>query len=264
MERTISYSDLLLLGGHAETNVEMLMQAGGTHIELLLDGKSWDDMEGTMERLVPYLLGTKASYTVHPPAWDTNLTSENRTIRDASFEEYRKSIEFAARIGATHVVIHPGFCFSPAFCKQTAALRAEEAVNRLCRIAAPLGVKLAVENVGYHGSSLFTRDDYVRFVERLDEAAVYLIDTGHAHMNGWDIPALIRQTAPRLGCVHLHDNAGDADEHLPIGEGSIRWEPIWEALRDAPDCQLILEYAPGTELSKLREGAELLRSVGLQ
>lgn len=262
MERMISYSDLLLLGGQAEINVEKLLGEGTTHIELLLDGKSWDNMEGTSARLVPYLIGTKASYTVHPPAWDTNLTSENRAIRDASFGEYRKSIEFAHRIGATHVVIHPGFCFSPAFDKQTAALRAEEAVNQLCRIAAPLGIQLAIENVGYHGSSLFSQEEYVRFVERLDEAAVYLVDTGHAHINGWDIPALIRQTAPRLGCVHLHDNSGSADEHLPIGEGTIDLAPIWDALRDAPSCQLILEYAPGTELSKLREGTQLLREIG--
>ncbi|TMV45023.1 sugar phosphate isomerase/epimerase [Paenibacillus mesophilus] len=262
MERVISYSDLLLLGGQAEENVDILLREGAAHIELLLDGKSWDDMEETMARLVPYLLGTKASYTVHPPAWDTNLTSENRAIRDASFEEYRKSIEWAHRIGATHVVIHPGFCFSPAFCKQTAALRAEEAVNRLCRVAAPLGIKLAVENVGYHGSSLFSQDEYVSFVERLEETAVYLVDTGHAHINGWDIPALIRQTAPRLGCVHLHDNTGDADDHLPIGEGTIQWAPVWEALRDAPGCQLILEYAPGTALSKLSDGYKLLREIG--
>lgn len=263
MERMISYSDLLLMGGRAETNVEALLGEGAAHIELLLDGKSWDDMDGTMERLVPYLNDSKASFTVHPPAWDTNLTSENRAIRDASFEEYRKSIEFANRIGATHVVIHPGFCYSPAFCKQTAALRAEEAVNRLCRVASPLGVQLAIENVGYHGTSLFSQEEYVRFVERLDETAVYLVDTGHAHINGWDIPALIRQTASRLGCVHLHDNSGDADEHLPIGEGTIEWTSVWEALRDAPRCQFILEYAPGTELSKLREGYKLLRETGL-
>lgn len=261
MNRTISYSDLLLLGGEVEQNVQSLINEGATHIELLLDGRAWDRMETTMERVLPYLKETNLSYTVHPPAWDTNLTSENQAIREASLEEYGKSIRFAHRIGATHVVIHPGFCFSPAFCRQTAMLRAEEAVNRLCGIASPLDVLLAVENVGYHGSSLFTQDEYVLFIERLDDAAVYLVDTGHAHINGWDIPSLLRQTASRLGCVHLHDNFGDADSHLPIGEGSIAWEPIWDALREAPDCQLILEYAPGTKLAKLQEGRHRLSQL---
>ncbi|MEF3306136.1 sugar phosphate isomerase/epimerase family protein [Paenibacillus sp. GYB003] len=263
MNNIISYSDLLLLGGKPEQNAETLLREGAAHIELLLDGEAWDEMEAAMERLAAHLRGTTASFTVHPPAWDTNLTSENRAIREASFAEYRKSIAFAGRIGATHAVIHPGFRFSPAFDIRTAALRAEEAVGRLCAAAAPLGVKLAVENVGYRGSSLFTQDEYVRFVERLDDSAVYLIDTGHAHLNGWDIPALIRQAGRRLGCVHLHDNFGDADAHLPVGEGSIDWGPVWDALRDAPACQLILEYAPGTDVSKLRAGRDLLRSVGL-
>ncbi|RKN73023.1 sugar phosphate isomerase/epimerase family protein [Paenibacillus ginsengarvi] len=264
MSRIISYSDLPLLGKMTEPNVETLLREGTAHIELLLDGEPWDEMEAAMDRVATFVQTTKAAYTVHPPAWDTNLTSENRAIRDASFEEYRKSIEFAGRIGATHVVIHPGFRFSPAFDSETAAKRAEESVSRLCEIAAPLGVKLAIENVGYGGSSLFTQDEYVRFVERLDAAvAVYLVDTGHAHINGWDIPALLRQTAPRLGCVHLHDNHGEADEHLPIGEGTIEWGPVWAALALAPDCQLILEYAPGTDISRLSAGRDLLRAKGL-
>lgn len=258
MEWTISYSDLLLLGRPVEENVEALIREGAKHIELLLDGGAWNDIEGTMDRSVPYLLHAGVSYSVHPPAWDTNLTSENKAIRDASFDEYRKSIIFASRIGAKHVVIHPGFCFSPAFSKQNAIAHAEEAVNRLCRIASPLGIQLAIENVGYHGHSLFTEDEYVQFVLRLESAAVYLVDTGHAHLNGWNIPALLQKVAPRLGSVHLHDNFGVSDEHLPIGEGSIVWEPIYEVLRSARDCQLILEYAPGTELSRLHSDTALL------
>jgi sugar phosphate isomerase/epimerase len=258
MEWTISYSDLLLLGKPVEENVEALIREGVKHIELLLDGGAWDDMEGTMDRIVPFLLHAGMSYTVHPPAWDTNLTSENKAIRDASFEEYRKSILFAHRIGARHVVIHPGFCFSPAFSKQIAIARAEDAVNRLCRVASPLGIQLAVENVGYHGQSLFTEDEYVQFVLRLDAAAVFLVDTGHAHLNGWNIPALLQKAAPRLSSVHLHDNFGSSDEHLPIGDGSIEWGPIYKVLRSLRDCQLILEYAPGTELTRLRSDAALL------
>jgi sugar phosphate isomerase/epimerase len=258
MDWTISYSDLLLLGKPVEENVETLISEGAKHIELLLDGETWDDSQGTMDRSIPYLLNAGVSYSVHPPAWDTNLSSENQAIRDASFDEYRKSILFAHRIGAKHVVIHPGFCFSPAFSKQTAIARAEDAVNRLCRIASPLGIQLAVENVGYHGNSLFTEDEYVRFVQQLDDSAVYLVDTGHAHLNGWNIPALLQNAAPRLGSVHLHDNFGSSDEHLPIGNGSIEWGPIYEVLSSMRDCQMILEYAPGTDPSRLRSDAALL------
>ncbi len=194
-----------------------------------------------------------------PPAWDINLTSENKAIREASFSEYKKSIEFAGMIGASHVVIHPGFCFSPVFDRKLAQDRATDYINQLCEVAKPLNVKLVIENVGYNGSSMFTQDEFASFLDSIDETAGYLIDTGHAHLNGWDIPKLIKDTKERLLAIHIHDNSGVADEHLPVGEGTIQWEGIFAAIKELPEhCQLILEYAPMTPLEKLRVGKELL------
>ena len=165
---------------------------------MLLDGDKWDEMERLFADFAPKLKALPVGYTVHPPAWDTNLTSENQTIRKASFNEYKKAIEFAAMIEADHVVIHPGFCFSPVFNKELAQERAKEYIQRLCEIAQPLNVKLVIENVGYNGSSLFTREEFTRFLDPFDAPAGYLIDVGHAHLNHWDFPRLIRETKDRL------------------------------------------------------------------
>ncbi|MFC7395332.1 sugar phosphate isomerase/epimerase family protein [Scopulibacillus cellulosilyticus] len=264
MNKDICYSDLILLTNNVEKNINQLVNYGADKVELLMDGLEWDEMDKQIEKMKKAVKHYKVKFTVHPPAWDTNLTSENKAIRETSFEEYKKSILFAHEIEAEHVVIHPGFCFSPIFDKAIARKRAEEYIGRLCQISKPLGVKLAVENVGYNGTSIFTEDQFVKFLNTLDNYAGYLIDTGHAHVNQWNIPRMIRYTNSRLLGLHIHDNSGASDEHLPIGEGTVDWTPIFDELRKTnQSCQLILEYAPGTELEKLRIGKQLVLEKAL-
>ncbi|GLY09239.1 sugar phosphate isomerase/epimerase family protein [Pseudobacillus badius] len=260
MHKTICYSDLAVLSHGLFDTIDELINYGADKIELLMDGPKWDQMEDLFLELAPRLKSLPVRYTIHPPAWDINLTSENRATRETAFSEYKKAIQFAGLIGASHVVIHPGFCFSPVFNKQTAQQRAADSIHHLCQIAKPLNVKLAIENVGYNGSSLFTQEEYTSFLDGIDEAAGFLIDTGHAHLNKWDIPRLVKETRERLLALHIHDNDGTGDDHLSIGEGTIEWKPVFAAINEyAPQCELILEYAPNTPLEKLRESKDLLR-----
>ncbi|OAT82310.1 sugar phosphate isomerase/epimerase family protein [Desulfotomaculum copahuensis] len=254
----VSFSDLPLLGKKPAAVVRLLCEAGADGLEILMDGPAWDDPGEAARQLRTVLRTCPVPVSLHPPAWDINLTSENGVIRAASFEAHLAAVRLAHEVGAKHVVVHPGFRHSPAFPLYAAWERAEDALARLVEAARPLGVVLAVENVGYGGESLFTQDEYVVFVERFDSAVTgYLIDTGHALLNGWDLPALLEQAAPRLAGIHLHDNYGDADTHRPVGEGTVAWDGIWRALGAlAPDCPLILEYAPGTPLSRLSADRE--------
>ena len=66
-------------------------------------------------------------------------------------------------------------------------------------------------------------DEYACALDGIDETVGYLIDVGHANINGWDVPTLIRRVAPRLYGLHIHDNNGNSDQHLPIGDGTMEW-----------------------------------------
>jgi len=114
-----------------------------------------------------------------------------------------------------------------------------------------------LENVGYHGTSLFNAEEYLGFVKKFAPAG-YLIDLGHAHLNGWNPAALLEQPGPLLTGIHLRDNHGDDDRHLPVGEGNIPWPDLWPLLGSLADHRpLILEYAPGTPLTTLVAGCRL-------
>jgi sugar phosphate isomerase/epimerase len=120
-------------------------------------------------------------------------------------------------------------------------------------------VKLAVENVGYQGTAIFTMNEYSSFLDPMDDNVGYLIDTGHAFIDHWDIPHLIRTVQDRLLALHLHDNSGSFDQHLAIGAGSIPWEPIWDSVRSTEmRFQLVLEYDAGHSLERIREDKNML------
>ncbi|MDR2403215.1 MAG: sugar phosphate isomerase/epimerase [Spirochaetaceae bacterium] len=256
------FSELSLLGKPVLQNVRDLMQAGCPNIELMADGDGWDDLGGLWNRLAAELPKTGASFSLHPPAWDINLTSPIRELRDAAYVLHEKSIEFAHKIGASHLVLHPGFCNSSAFDKSRARSLAREAAERLAVKAKSLSLRLAFENVGYHGSSIYTDEEFCHALDGLDETLGYLIDTGHAHLNHWDVPALIDRLKDRIVGIHLHDNKADADRHLPMYEGSLNWPAIFRSIQNIPgDCNLVLEYAPGTPPDKLSEGCRILRKA---
>ena len=95
MIRKICYSDLALLSNDILKNVNMLIEHGADKVELLMDGDKWDQSEMLFPQISSKLKDLSVEYTIHPPAWDINLTSENKAIREASYSEYLKAIQFA-------------------------------------------------------------------------------------------------------------------------------------------------------------------------
>jgi sugar phosphate isomerase/epimerase len=55
-----------------------------------------------------------------------------------------------------------------------------------------------------------------------------VLDVGHAFTCG-SLDEFL--AGHNISHVHLHDNAGCSDDHLPLGQGSIKFEPILEMIR---------------------------------
>lgn len=258
----ISYSELIVLGGDIVENMKTLIEHGAQHVELMMDGGAWDAWGGQYTELIAQLKRLPLTYTLHPAAWDINLTAEMRILREAAYRHHLDALRMAAELGASQLVLHPGFSTSPAFSKPQARQRAADTTGRLAVEAKALGVVLAFENVGYNGQSLYTQQEFEHALDSIDAQVSYLIDLGHAHINGWDLPGLIRKLRPRLCGLHIHDNDGLRDQHLPIGKGTIDWQPVFAEMRAIanPDCEFILEYAPAQPLESLLAGKEILGS----
>ena len=258
----IFYSELCLIGGEVEENVDQLMANGAENVELMLDGAGWNDFHLRMEEIAAMLKTKKIGYSVHVPVWEANLTSENAHLRNAVLETYRQSIAFAALLDARHVVLHTGWCSDPHFSRETARERARESLLSLIEFNKKYGRLLLVENIGTTTTSIFSEKQFIDFLRDFPDGIGYIVDIGHAHRNGWNLGTLLPALGEKLHAIHLHDNDQSSDAHAPLGEGSVDWERLFKTISDTGrNLSLILEYNIGTEPGKLADGKALLESA---
>lgn len=155
---------------------------------------------------------------VHAPMID-NATGD-AAKRQEAVREADAALNVARRIPADVFVVHLGTPVTQGGeNNRTAAFRSLE---EICRLAEPIGVRVAVEvipNPISDGASLVT------LLERdLDAPRTGIcLDFGHAFLMG-DVVDTIETVAEHLIATHVHDNKGKTDEHLVPFEGRINWD----------------------------------------
>lgn len=173
---------------------------------------------------------------IHSAVYDINLASLNPLIRRASIRQTVESIRFAARIGAKIVIIHPGRLpkdYSSVYLKNS-RINLLTSLNVMARMAGRMGVMLAIENSprGRAHRLVANPQEHLYILRRLGSAHLgALLDIGHAHTWGFDLREYIRSLADYILLFHLHDNRGDADEHLPLGRGTIDLRGVGEEIQ---------------------------------
>jgi sugar phosphate isomerase/epimerase len=137
-----------------------------------------------------------------------------------------RSMDRAQRLCASTITMHLGSC--PSGADRAKAL---DAVLQGVLLAVPelqrRRLRLALENhtQAIIASSLGDRpEDFDWLMERLNSEWVgRTLDIGHAHING-HLDEFLGHRFDRIYNIHLHDNHGEKDEHLPLGAGSIPWK----------------------------------------
>jgi sugar phosphate isomerase/epimerase len=169
-----------------------------------------------------------------------SLASSDADARAQAVAETEHALHIARRIPVKVLVTHLGF---PRTAAQAGALRegsgqaqdgraaARRSIEELQRVAAPLGVQIAVEVIP---NELSRAGSLVHFVEddvNLEECPVGIcLDFGHAHMEG-DLIDAIEIVSEHFVTTHIHDNRGRADDHLVPFEGTIDWPAALTAIQ---------------------------------
>jgi sugar phosphate isomerase/epimerase len=148
-------------------------------------------------------------------AWFIPLGSPFGTVRDASLAEFRRVLRAAQQIGAAVMNVHYGK--PPKFFRPEQAVGWHaEVLSRLCEEAAQVGVTIVLEHVPHGGSDQL--ETIVAIMDRVPLLGFHL-DSGHAKLergyDRWD--EYLDRLGPKLRHVHLSENDGTADQHLPLG-----------------------------------------------
>jgi sugar phosphate isomerase/epimerase len=162
-----------------------------------------------------------ARTSVHGPLGNASLASINPGIWRESLRQHLGAVELAHDIGAAVLVVHPGDLRDPRFAAEFTRL-SQEALGRLARRGEQLGITLAVENCGpYHAGIDRTADDLAALIMHVGSPRLKAcLDVGHGAVNH-NLADLVRLLGKDIMHLHVHDNQGQRDDHLPMGRGTI-------------------------------------------
>jgi sugar phosphate isomerase/epimerase len=177
-----------------------------------------------------------------------SICEVERVRRIEAMDELKRVIDVADDLPYSRLILHMGGS------RETADPRKRDAafssLEHLILHAHHAGVAICVENT----LSEMGNPDYLRvFVDETRLTGLrFNFDIGHANLA--ELPEeerLEKSFAPLrdlASSVHLHDNHGEKDEHLPPYDGSIDWPAAIKLLKSAPepDLPLILELKEKT------------------
>jgi sugar phosphate isomerase/epimerase len=204
-------------------------------IEMLLLADDWREKVEEIGRLAGEL-GLRL-YMSHLPFFEYgNLDDPERKFR---FDMTERALEASAMLGISWAVVHPSNL--PDY--ETAKKATNEYLDFVLKKAESVGI--AIENMprpaGYFGSDI---ESLCRLIDERGEQMGLCFDSGHLHKAGGSMAEAINAIGGRLKTLHLHDNFGDADRHLPPFMGTIDWKALAGALRQI-DYQGDLNFEVG-------------------
>ena len=177
------------------------------------------------------------SLWLHAPFAELSPCAIDPRVHEVVMLRFRQTVQAALALGIRRIVVHSGYIPLVYFPEWFTA-RSVEFWREFLRDA-PDGLCLALENVMEPGPEML-----VEIARGVDDPRLGLcLEVGHANTvvsktppADWLAPML-----PDLRHVHLHDNHGALDKHLPLGAGTIDFAPILAALAAHPDITITLE-----------------------
>lgn len=191
-----------------------------------------------------------APVSSHGPFMDLYVTSVDPRIVEVCRDRHERALEASLAVGASIYVAHMNslpLIRNPRYrdrfvdaCADFWRPFAEHAWNN--------GATVVLENLWEPDPEL-----HLAVMETADHPGLKAsFDNGHALIFS-DLSAAewVEALGDDLGHVHLHDNDGTLDQHLPAGRGKEDWPALLEVLRrSAPEAVVVLEcdgLAPNLE-----------------
>jgi sugar phosphate isomerase/epimerase len=195
---------------------------------------------------------TNLTLTMHLPFSDMNLAGLNKGIHDEIMRQMKKCLDMGSDF-VNLAVVHPGY-LSPygSQVRDQAWKTNVESIQQLCDHAEDMGIVIAVENMPkmpkIYGMNPDEMLDILKDVNR--ENVGITLDVGHANTNGF-VGEFVEMCLGKIKHMHIHDNHGKRDEHLPIGQGTVDWKKFMESISGYKGMMV-------TEMMNLDEGRQCI------
>ena len=177
----------------------------------------------------------------HGPLFDLIATSTDSLIVEVCHKRHTKALDAVSQIGVSRYVVHTNY--NPLIAHP---VYEEKFISRLLDFWLPYadragkyGVTICLENLWEP-----TPDLQCDIVDRANHPHLKAtFDNGHPLVFS-DITSAewVAALGERIAHMHLHDNHGLKDEHLPVGDGSEDWPALLKAICEhSPEAVLSME-----------------------
>lgn len=213
-----------------ETYLDLVLELGLTP-EIAIKGPELDLLDQSLlDKIAQTLKENDLRPYIHAPFFDLNVGALDTAIRQVSLKRLFQALSFATQLNASLMVIHPGVDkWRYPNLDQVWLSNATTSFQSLTEQAVSSDCRLAIENIYEESPSLL-----VQLVKEIDsEWFGHCFDAGHWHLFGkTTMSEWLEAITPKLLHLHLHDNYGVTDDHLPMGEGTINFKPLQAKLRN--------------------------------
>jgi len=187
------------------------------------------------KKIMNILSSYKLEIMAHAPCF-VYTADFYESIRKASQKEILDSLDLVHDFGIKKVVIHPSYIHGlgkhlDEKGKEEVKKIGYEFLSKLYEKANGLDIILCLENMMPEGRWLFDPEEFKPILKDFKKMKLTL-DIGHANITGKNISLrFIELFGKRIGHIHISDNFGLRDNHLPLGCGRIHFEKIFSALK---------------------------------
>ena len=212
----IGASTLATFKNSLDDSLEFIESLGIKYVELL-------HQFPTEEFDLDVLNSFNLDYTIHAPFMDVNIAALGSKSRANSIEQIKDSVDLANQIDAKVVVVHPGLIpFLAREMPEEVYKICDNSIKEIGDYSYDLGVNTTIENMPAFEAMIY--QDMNRLNETLVEFDMGMtFDIGHAHHSGISPDEMYFDSIKH---IHAHDNMGDDDSHLALGEGNIQLKDI--------------------------------------
>ncbi len=166
------------------------------------------------------------------------------SIRQASMAELMDAATVAAGLGACKVVLHPPLVNGLGLqVPELSGRYVEQALRRVLEHCFDLGLVVCLENMFPAYGGFWLPEHFAPWLEEYCDLKLTL-DAGHANIGRESAGAMafVQRFGRRIGHLHLSDNDGRRDQHLPLGKGNVDFRIMAKAMAGLdPDLTVTLE-----------------------
>ncbi len=196
------------------------------------------DWQSVVAQAKKQLDGHQGRVGIHGPFWGFAVDTMDPEVRAIVRKRLLQGLDVCEALGGTHMVVHSPFT-TWSYNNLDNYPNGRERLVELCHLtmkdavkrAEDIGCDLVIENIEDKNPY-----DRVRLADSFGSNAVAVsIDTGHAHYAHGSTGAppvdyYVKAAGNRLRHIHLQDADGYADRHWALGQGTVNWQAVFEAL----------------------------------